>query len=465
MTDQSTDSTALLPLLISRADRVTGGDLQATNPLECVMHGESVSAQITRPSGGSAVLVIELFVDEVGHAVRQRLDAWVASQHGGEPFGRLHLRDALQQSGAPAHLVVSHALLVEGLGSHQVDETLASLVSLARRARSRLDELQRDQRRNNPARATATEHAPQGDTNRGTVTSAPDVDRSAAQSTARTTAEILTELEELVGIDAAKQEVLALVTAQAVAEQRRASGLRTTMPSPHLVFVGNPGTGKTTVARLIGELYRSIGLLPSGHVVEVDRSGLVAGFVGQTALKTTAVCEQALGGVLFIDEAYSLAYGGEIDFGQEAIDTLLSFMEAHRGEFAVVVAGYPFPMSQFIRSNPGLRSRFDTTVRFEDFDTEQLVTIFTRLAAANDYDVADDALDRVRTVIDRWPRRPDFGNARDIRNLFHEITRKHALLIHGEEADTSRLRTLTVEAVPEPRPPKPSTPGHHPGYL
>ena len=176
---------------------------------------------------------------------------------------------------------------------------------------------------------------------------------------------------------------------------------------------------------LVGELYAAIGLLPSGHVIETDRAGLVAGYVGQTALKTRAVCEQALGGVLFVDEAYSLA-GGERDYGVEALETLLTFMENHRGQFAVVVAGYPDEMRTLLAANPGLRSRFDITVPFVDFTAPQLEQIFRLLAQQHDYELPTATLQRVRSVIAAWPRHHGFGNARDVRRLFNqEIGRAH----------------------------------------
>jgi len=243
-----------------------------------------------------------------------------------------------------------------------------------------------------------------------------------------------------------------VIAAQRLADLRRRRGLSTQEVSPHLVFVGNPGTGKTTVARLIGELYRSLGMLPSGHLVEADRSTLVAAYMGQTAIKTRQVCEKALGGVLFIDEAYSLV--GERDqYGEECVNTLLQFMENHRGEFAVVVAGYPAEMYGFIDSNPGLRARFDLFLEFPDYSSTELEQIFTGIAEKNDYVLAPDALAKVRSFIAAWPRWRGFGNGREVRKLFGDIARRHAELLFaagdGKKVSTEALRTITADAVPD----------------
>jgi SpoVK/Ycf46/Vps4 family AAA+-type ATPase len=186
----------------------------------------------------------------------------------------------------------------------------------------------------------------------------------------------MAQLDALVGLENVKKDVKNLVNLMKVRKLRQENDLPVPPMSLHMVFMGNPGTGKTTVARLISSLYASIGVLSKGQLIEVDRSGLVAGYVGQTALKTQEVIKSALGGVLFIDEAYSLSSGGENDFGREAIETILKAMEDHRDDLVVIVAGYDEPMQKFLSSNPGLESRFNKYFYFQDYTGEQLMAIF-----------------------------------------------------------------------------------------
>ena len=203
--------------------------------------------------------------------------------------------------------------------------------------------------------------------------------------------ELLAELDALVGLEAVKTEVRHQTQLLRIQALRGSKGLRNPDLTRHLVFVGNPGTGKTTVARLVAGIYRAVGVLPKGHLVECDRSELVAGYVGQTAIKTAEVIDPALGGALFIDEAYALA-GDE--FGAEAIDTLVKEMEDHRDDLLVIVAGYPAPMEKFITSNPGLESRFRLTLMFDDYSDDELVEIFSRIASGADFTPTDDAVTR-----------------------------------------------------------------------
>ena len=241
--------------------------------------------------------------------------------------------------------------------------------------------------------------------------------------------EAMAELNELIGLDVVKKDVDSLVNLVKVRELRRERGLKCPDMSFHLVFSGNPGTGKTTVARIIGKIYSALGLLSKGHLVEVDRSGLVAGYVGQTAIKTQEVIQKALGGILFIDEAYSLApEKADKDFGQEAIDTILKAMEDHRDDFVVIVAGYASLMPRFIDSNPGLKSRFNKYLDFADYDGDQLYEIFMGRVSRNDYklnEAADDAI-REHLKVLYEDRDDNFGNGRDVRNIFEKIVANQA---------------------------------------
>lgn len=233
--------------------------------------------------------------------------------------------------------------------------------------------------------------------------------------------DLLAELDSYVGMDAIKAEVRSLINMVQVYKLRREHDLPTTDMSLHMVFSGNPGTGKTTVARIMARIYHSLDILSKGQLVEVDRSGLVAGYVGQTAIKTQKVIEKAMGGVLFIDEAYALNGKSENDFGQEAIDTILKAMEDHRDDLVVIVAGYTELMDRFIHSNPGLESRFNRFLEFEDYTTEQMVAIFKMQCKKGCYVLAQGTEELVRDFIAEESADDSFGNARGVRNLFEHI--------------------------------------------
>lgn len=271
-------------------------------------------------------------------------------------------------------------------------------------------------------------------------------DLAAGESTIKTR-QVMDELDRLVGLAPVKSHIRRLAMRQHVANLRAEKGFRVVTTSPHLVFTGNPGTGKTTVARQVGKLYHSLGLLDRGHVVEVDRSDLVAAYLGQTALKTTEVCQKALGGVLFVDEAYGLDVDGR-DYGQEAIEALLKFMEDNRGNIAVIVAGYPAEMEAFIDSNPGLRSRFDTTLHFPDYSDDELLRIFHRLVASHDYRLGVGVDELVTKIFAAMPRGSGFGNAREVRRLFDEVVCNHAMTMRGIPHPTERqLELITSRAI------------------
>ncbi|SHI19719.1 ATPase family associated with various cellular activities (AAA) [Sporobacter termitidis DSM 10068] len=250
---------------------------------------------------------------------------------------------------------------------------------------------------------------------------------------------LLQQLDSLVGLDKIKANVKSLINLVKVRKLREENGLTVPPMSLHMVFMGNPGTGKTTVARILSELYCAIGVLSKGHLVEVDRSGLVAGFVGQTAIKTGDVIKSALGGILFIDEAYALvSKDGANDFGHEAVETLLKAMEDHRDDFIVIVAGYEALMEDFISSNPGLESRFNRYFVFEDYTSGELYTIFDGMCAKNEYVLSDGARafaeDYFKEIYET--RDANFGNARDVRNFFEDAVSVHSDRVSCIDAPT-----------------------------
>jgi Holliday junction resolvasome RuvABC ATP-dependent DNA helicase subunit len=211
--------------------------------------------------------------------------------------------------------------------------------------------------------------------------------------------------------------------------------------------VGNPGTGKTTVARLVAGIYRASGVLPKGHLVECDRSQLVAGYVGQTAIKTSEMITKALGGALFIDEAYALATD---DFGGEAVDTLVKAMEDHRDELLVIVAGYPGPMAEFIASNPGLESRFRLTLEFKDYTDDELIEIFTKIADSADFTPSEDCVNRLREILKVTMRGEGFGNGRFVRTMFESaVVRQAWRLREVQDPDVTQLRELCAADLEE----------------
>lgn len=253
------------------------------------------------------------------------------------------------------------------------------------------------------------------------------------------------ELDGYIGLEAVKKEVRSLIDLVKVHNMRRENGLPEPDLSLHMVFTGNPGTGKTTIARLMSRIYRSLGILSKGQLVETDRSGLVAGYVGQTALKTSKVIESAMGGVLFIDEAYALSGKGESDFGQEAIDTLLKAMEDHRDDLIVIVAGYDELMGGFIHSNPGLESRFNRYLHFDDYTDEELLEMFKMRCRKGSYTLSAEAEEAAKERL-KAENGPTFGNGRGVRNLFERaLVRQAGRLAKLERVTKEELMELKPE--------------------
>ncbi|NUS53419.1 MAG: AAA family ATPase, partial [Streptomycetaceae bacterium] len=263
--------------------------------------------------------------------------------------------------------------------------------------------------------------------------------------------ELLGELDALVGLESVKREVRNLIDLISVGRRREEAGLKAPTLRRHLVFTGSPGTGKTTVARLYGEIAAALGVLRKGHLVEVSRVDLVGEHIGSTAPRTKEVFDRARGGVLFVDEAYSLAPPDPSrDFGREAIDTLVKLMEDHRDDVVVIVAGYTDEMDRFLASNPGFGSRFSRTITFQDYSAEDLVEITGKQVAEHEYELSDAAEASLLTYFRRLPRGSGFGNAREARRTFETMIENHASrLARMPDAGHDDLRTLHAADLPD----------------
>ena len=264
----------------------------------------------------------------------------------------------------------------------------------------------------------------------------------------RTADDALDDIDSMVGLGPVKSEINKLLASLEVERRRREQNLSVSATSRHMVFTGPPGVGKTVVARALGDIYRSLGVLRKGHLIEADRSQLVGGYVGQTAMKTLDVCRSALDGVLFIDEAYSLAASEwKGDFGREAIETLLKYMEDHRDRLIVIVAGYPTEMHRFIASNPGLASRFTKTIDFPPYQVSELCEIFRSMATEQQYLLPIGFEQKLSPWIEQQRNDPQWGNARSMRTLLEKVREAHALRTSQDaEANLAEFHLADIEA-------------------
>lgn len=386
-----------------------------------------------------ALLVIAGYYYEAGH---QDFDSWskTMSQDVGEWCTRhlVGVRAALAQE---ARRRAWRMLSAIGLGEEE-----RVLIS---RSLSDFDHLALAENAHGPA---ASSQSPQGRAPSPTTETQGDELISAAQS--RPTDRRLAEMGRLIGLREVKTEFNRIVNFIEFQQSRKKRGLKDAEISLHMVFEGNPGTGKTIVARIVAEVYKELGVLSRGHLVETDRSGLVGGYLGQTAIKAREVAEHALGGVLFIDEAYTLTPKASYDdaYGREALDTLMKFMEDHRGDLAMIVAGYPDDMERFLSGNPGVKSRFCNVLRFDDYTPQELVRIFEFFCNEADYVLSPTAAQRLlsRFELEYASRDPkEFGNARYARSLFDEARKSLANRIHSPSgADTRTLMTINQEDIP-----------------
>ncbi|SDC46046.1 stage V sporulation protein K [Paenibacillus sp. UNCCL117] len=259
-----------------------------------------------------------------------------------------------------------------------------------------------------------------------------------------TFSDIFRELDEMIGLEDVKELVFQVYAMLQVKKFRDEAGLQTGSQVYHMIFKGNPGTGKTTVARILGKMFKSMGFLSKGHMIEVERADLVGEYIGHTALKTRELVKKALGGVLFIDEAYSLARGGDKDFGKEAIDCLVKSMEDYKNDFILILAGYPTEIENFLLTNPGLPSRFPIQVEFPDYTVQQLIKIANKLAVEKDYVITSDGIIKIRERLNQEVFSLNFSNARFVRNLIEKAIRHQAVRIVRKSAPPTKQDLINL---------------------
>ncbi len=421
--------------------------------------GERFSGRVYERFNGHYVVVFESVVCTT--TLNRAKQVLINRLNGQLPFTVFRVDAA---SGSQQTVTATHSLSVSTVAAEQLVQTLDSIAYQVREQRPHLsrssestrstEELVREESRKrqsmeqiNDAVDDIDDSEDMGDDS----SSAQRARRPVVRDSERVTDVVLQDLRRLVGLEPVKLEVAKLVATREFHNARVAKGLPGLEQSPHLVFTGNPGTGKTTVARMVADLYKALGILKKGHVVEADCSKLIAAYIGQTPIKTQRLCEEARGGVLFIDEAYGLTGHQHQGYGPEAIETLLKFMEDNRGDIVVIVAGYPVEMQGFLDANPGLRSRFDVVIDFPDYSTAELVGIFDLSLEDKQLVLTPDARAKVEVLVNSWPRGRGFGNGREMRNLFNEVVRRHAVRVVGDgEIFVEDLTTISAQDIPEP---------------
>jgi SpoVK/Ycf46/Vps4 family AAA+-type ATPase len=435
------------------------GDIEIDEEFSFTYQGQEFSGRVYERFNGHIVVAFsaEVCTTKMGRSKQDLINRL----NGLLPFTVFKV----SKSNNGEHVIsATHSLSVASINPEQLMESLDSIVFqvgeqrpvLSRSAElsPKVEELLRED--SEKRRITRTEERISDDIEDdvddlgGESTSATRARKPTVRSNDVSTSGILRDLRRLVGLEPVKVEVERLVAAREFANARVAAGLPAIDQSPHLVFTGNPGTGKTTVARMVADLYKALGILKKGHVVEADCSKLIAAYIGQTPIKTQRLCEEARGGVLFIDEAYGLTAHQHQGYGPEAIETLLKFMEDNRGDIVVIVAGYPKEMQGFLDANPGLRSRFDVVIDFPDYATDELGQIFDLYLEEFELTLTVDAREKVISYVNSLPRGRGFGNGRAMRNLFNEVVRRHAVwAMRNGEIDAADLTTMRAEVIPD----------------